>query len=45
MPPSTTPSAGVSNPLIEATIEGNLTTILKGLQKISANQTTDQTTI
>ena len=41
MPPSTTLSAGVSNPLIEATIKGDLTTILKGLQRISANQTTD----
>ena len=31
MPLSITPSAGVSDPSIEATIEGNLTTILKGL--------------
>ena len=37
MPLSTTPSAGVSNPPIEATIKGDLTTILEGLQGISAN--------
>ena len=45
MPPNTTPSKGVSNPPIEATTEGNLTTILESLQGISANQTTDQTAV
>ena len=37
IPPSTTPSAGVNDPSIEATAEGDLTTILEGLQGISAD--------
>ena len=36
-PPSTTPNTGVSNSLIKATIESDLTTILKGLQGINTN--------